>query len=167
MNTEIRQLRSTKPLNSLSVIVLAGLLAGTLDAMAAVIQYVVTTGGSPVRVFVYIASGVFGRDAFSRGQMVALWGILFHYTIAFSWTIFFFFAYPRIKVLSDNRLLVGVLYGLFIWLVMNLVVLPLSNVPSLHYYPVRVVSGIVILMVCVGLPIVLMVSSYYTRKGMQ
>ena len=165
MSTEIRRLRSSKPLNALSAIVLAGLLSGTLDGTAAVIQYVMTTGGSPVRVFVYIASGVFGRTAFSRGISIGLWGVLFHYLIAFSWTVAFFIVYPRIKTFARNRLITGLLFGLVIWLVMNLLVLPLSNVPPLHFNPLRVVLGIAILMLCVGLPIVWLISGYYAAKG--
>jgi hypothetical protein len=164
MNTEIRQLRSSKPLNALSAIVLAGLLSGTLDGTAAVIQYVITRGGSPVRVFVYIASGVFGREAFSRGISIALWGVVFHYLIAFSWTVAFFILYPRIKALAGNRVITGLLYGLVIWLVMNLVVLPLSNVRPPPFDPVRVVMGIAILMLCVGLPIVWLISGYYAGR---
>ena len=165
METEIRQLRSTKSLNAASVIVLAGLLTGTLDGMAAIIQYVVIRGGSPVNVFVHIASGVFGSAAFSRGISVALWGVFFHYCIAFIWAVIFFQVYPRIAFLARNRLVTGLLLGLFIWLVMNLVVLPLSNVPPLRFNPVRVSLGIIILMLCVGLPITWLTAGYYARKA--
>ncbi len=39
------------------------LLAGTLDAIGAIINYLVVYGKNPVRIFYYIASGVFGKEA--------------------------------------------------------------------------------------------------------
>jgi hypothetical protein len=149
--------------NILSVIILTGLLAGTLDGTAAVLQYVLLSGGSPARVFFYIASGWFGRAAFSAGKSVALWGILFHYLIAFAWTILYFVVYPKIKLLLKNTFLNGIAYGLFIWLVMNLIVLPLSNVPPSHFTTFRALMGIGILMICVGLPIAWMTARHYSR----
>ena len=49
-----------------------GLLVGTFDAIAAVIQYIIPTIRNPVRIFEYIASGVFGMDAFSGGAVMAV-----------------------------------------------------------------------------------------------
>jgi uncharacterized membrane protein YagU involved in acid resistance len=101
--------------------------------------------------------------AFSAGKSVALWGILFHYLIAFAWTILYFVVYPKIKLLLKNTFLNGIAYGLFIWLVMNLIVLPLSNVPPSHFTTFRVLMGIGILMICVGLPIAWMTARHYSR----
>src|SRR5689334_21896350 len=103
---------STK--NPFRMIVVTGLLAGTLDALAAIIVY----QANPKRMFQFIASGVFGKDAFSGGVTMALWGALFHFFIAFCWTIFFLLLYPRVKILSANKFIVSIGYGLFIWLVM-------------------------------------------------
>ena len=78
-----------------TVIVITGLLAGTLDILAAVIRYTIRTGNSPVRLLEFIASAVFGREeAFSGNAMMGIWGLFFHYLIAFTWTIVFFLAYP-------------------------------------------------------------------------
>ena len=46
-------------------ILLAGIVAGTLDGLAAVAQYTMMTGKDPANVFVYVSSGVFGPSAFS------------------------------------------------------------------------------------------------------
>ena len=104
-------------------------------------------------------------ERLSQGPMVAVAGLFFHYCIAFIWAAIFFQIYPRISFLAHNRLVTGLLLGLFIWLVMNLVVLPLSNVPPLRFNPVRVSLGIVILMLCVGLPITWLTAGYYARKA--
>ncbi len=134
-------------------ILLAGLLAGTLDGLAACVDFVLRTGRSPVRVFQFIASGVFGAGAFSGGNAMAAWGVLFHYLIATSWAAAFVLAYPRLA--RVNAIVLGLLYGVVVWLVMNLVVLPLSNVPQSSPTAFGVAKGMVILMVCVGLPIAL------------
>ena len=38
-----------------------------------------------------VARGAFGREeAFAGGNTMVIWGVIFHYFIAFSWTILFF-----------------------------------------------------------------------------
>src|SRR3979490_753507 len=144
---------SNHPRSLLITILLTGLLVGTLDAAAAVVQFIIPTWRNPIRIFEYIASGVFGMNAFSGGSIMAVIGLLFHYFIATAWTSLFFTLYPRIPWLAKNRVAGGVLYGVFIWLMMNLVILPLSNVP---HFPIRIegaMIGMVILMLVVGLPV--------------
>ncbi len=142
----------------------AGLLAGALDGLAAVTYSYLMAGTSPVRVFQFIASGVWGKEAFSGGLLIAVCGLLFHFVIAFSWTTLFFFAYPKIPMLSKNKYLSGLSYGVLIWLVMNLAVLPLSNV-SQGSFTLRGVSvGVLFLMFCVGLPVSLIVHKHYSSN---
>ena len=154
--------QSHQPKVLLKTILLTGLLVGTLDAIAAVVQFIIPTWRSPVRIFEYIASGVFGTNAFSGGPIMAVMGLLFHYFIATAWTSLFFTLYPRIPWLAKNRVAGGLVYGVFIWLMMNLVILPLSNVP---HFPIRVSGaaiGMVILMLVVGLPISFCANRYYS-----
>ena len=152
----------TKPKSLFITILVTGLLVGTLDAGAAVIQFIIPTMRNPVRIFEYIASGVFGMKAFSGGAVMAVMGLSFHYFIATAWTSLFFTVYPRIPWLAKNKVAGGLLYGVFIWLMMNLVILPLSNVPQ---FPIRVTGaaiGVLILMLVVGLPISLRANKYYS-----
>lgn len=141
-----------------------GLLAGTLDGLAAVILYYAKTGNDPLHVFRFIASGVFGREAFSGGIPLALWGIGFHYFIAFGWTFLFFLLARNWRLLTAHWIASGIIYGLLVWLMMNLVVVPLSLVP-VKAGPKEwstILTGIFILMVCIGLPI-----SYSAQKYLQ
>lgn len=140
---------------------ITGLLAGTLDAVAALLVYQV----KPMNMFRFIASGAFGPKALTGGLSMALWGVLFHYIIAFFWTILFFFLYSRISRTSPNKYVNGVVYGLLIWLVMNLIVLPLTRVgqPPLALKPA--ITGAVILIFAVGLPVSLFVHRHYSRKS--
>jgi uncharacterized membrane protein YagU involved in acid resistance len=143
------------------IILFAGLLTGTLDILAAIIQTYLH-GGNPVKMFQYIASGVFGEKSFAGGLTYAFYGLAFHYAIAFAWTIFFFLIYPKMKFLRRNRLLAGMGYGAFIWIIMNLAVLPLSNVPQSPFHFPRAVTGMLILMAAIGLPLSYLASRFFS-----
>lgn len=153
--------------NPFKAIFTAWLLAGTLDIIAAIINYLIYFRENLIGLFQFIAGGVFGIKAFSGGILTALSGLIFHHFIAFSWTIFFFFVCPKVKILSRNNYISGLVYGIFIWLIMNLVVLKLSNVPNISFSITHTVVGIVILMFCVGLPIFLIIGKYYTPEMME
>ncbi len=144
-------------------IVLTGLIAGTLDAIAAI----VVSGSTPVQVFQYIASGAFGAEkAFSGGLTMVIWGVVFHYFIAFSWTILFFFLFPTISFLRKNEYITGLIYGIFVWTMMKFVVLPFSKIPQSPFNLKGALIGASILMVMIGLPISILTHRYYSkRKG--
>ena len=113
------------------IILWSGLLVGTLDAVAAIINYCIPTVRNPVRIFQYIASGVFGMNAFSDGMLMPILGLIFHYFISTFWTLLFFLLYPKINWLGKSWIISGLGYGVFVWLAMNLVVLKLrrSTIP--------------------------------------
>lgn len=142
-------------------IVTAWLLAGTIDIVVACLYYPVTTGVSVTRLLQGIASGLLGTSAFSGGAATAALGLGCHYTIALIWTVFFFIVYPRVSLLSRNRLATGVAYGVFVSAVMNLVVLPLSNVPHRPFSVPHLVVATLILMVTIGPPISFVIGRHY------
>lgn len=153
-----------KPRGAAPAVLVTGLIAGTLDIAAAFIQAYVSFGTSPERVLQYIASGVFGRSAFAGGLVMASWGLLFHLFIAWFWTALFFFLRPRIRPLRRNQYVVGLAYGIVIWCGMNLVVLPLSNIPPRTMTFGGVVRAILILMALVGLPISIMARRFHSTR---
>ena len=138
----------------------SGLMVGTLDGTAAIVDFLVSSHGDPRVVFRYIASGILGFHAFSGGFPVALLGIAFHYVIAMSWTILFFITYPRFRLLRHHWLPTGVAYAMVIWIVMNFVIRPLSLVPHLPWTLFKVVKSYLILAVVVGPPI-----TYTAKRG--
>jgi len=144
-------------------ILLAGLLAGTLDAAAAIINYYVATGKNPVIIFEYIASGVFGKRAYSGMQSYALFGLLFHFLIAIIFAAFYFWLYPKIKFLQNNRLASAVLYGIFVWLVMNLLIVPLTITHTWTFNIAKALLAVLILVVCVGIPVSFTAASFYKK----
>ena len=144
-------------------IILTGLLAGTLDAIAAI----VVSQASPAAVFKYIASGAFGAGkAFSGGDIMIVWGVFFHYFIALFWTVLFFFMYPALPWIRKNKYITGLLYGIFVWIMMNRVVIPLSEIPQRPFNLKSALTGMSILMVAIGLPVSILTRRYYLRKGM-
>jgi uncharacterized membrane protein YagU involved in acid resistance len=146
-------------------IVLAGLLVGTLDILAAFIDVYIATGKSPLIVLNYIASGIMGKTAFAGGAGMAFLGLLLHFVIAFAFTFLFFWLYSKSNLLSKNLVVTGIIYGVFIWLVMNLMVVPLSNVnhtPLSAMKIQKVLKAVLILIFMIGLPL-----SFITNNGLK
>lgn len=148
----------------LKQVLLTGLIAGSLDAIAACIQYVIKTGDNPAKVFRYIASAAFGKEALSKNLYgMAAWGLLFHMLIAFSFTLFFFLFYRQIKSLIKNKYLAGILYAICVWAVMNLVVVTIAfgRGISVKFPDALIAAGILI--IAIGLPVSLMADRYYNK----
>ena len=137
----------------------AWLIAGTLDILAACISYMIKTGKNPVRVLEYVASGAFGKPALGGGPMYAVAGLLFHFLNAFIFTVIFYYAWPVFRLVK-NRIVMGVIYGILVWLAMNLVVVPLSNTPKGPFSWSGAIQGALILIVCIGIPIAWIVGKY-------
>lgn len=148
----------------MKTVIKAFLVAGTADIVLALLKYYLESGNNPVRVLYFIASAVFGDEAFDGGTIMAASGLLFHYLIAFIWTILFFKWYPWLPGIKKNKWLTGLLYGIFIWLVMNLVVVPLSRTPPVPFDPQQMIYGLLILTVAVGIPLSFMIDQHYSKK---
>jgi len=150
--------------SALKTILLATLIAGTLDILAAVVSYSIN-GGRPINILYFIASGVFGKEvAYRSGEWMAFVGLALHYLIAFLFSLFLFLVYPWVKSFLKNKILIGVLYGIFVWLVMNRIVLPLSNTAALPFKIKGAIIGCLILIFFIGLPIALIVDRHYSHR---
>ena len=158
----------------IKAVLITGLIAGTLDASAACIQYYINTGNNPARVFRYIAAAVFGVQT-KTGDLYgwAALGLFFHYLIATIWALFFYLCYRPIKKLIENKYVAGVVYALFVWCIMNLLVVPLAFGTDLGmqakslFSLARLKNSLIamgILIVAIGLPISLMAERYYSKK---
>jgi hypothetical protein len=135
---------------SIRWIALSAFIVGTLDGLSAVIFY----KADPVRLFQYIASGAIGNEtAFSGGTATFLLGVLFHYFFATVWTILFFILYDKFRFVRKMRIVTGLLYGMMIWLVMNLVVVKLSRIhgPTPDFN--QMLIGASILIFAIGIPV--------------
>ena len=141
---------------SLKTILLSGLLVGTLDILSAFVDVYISSGKNPLVVLNYIASGAIGKTAFAGGVGIQLLGLLFHFIIAFSFTVLFFWLYSKNNLPSKNWIITGIIYGIFIWVVMNLIVVRLSYIPSAPLSamkPIKVLKSALILICMIGLPL--------------
>ena len=137
-----------------------GLVAGTLDITAACTYAWIRSHVTPVRVLQFIASGVLGADSFSGGAKTAILGLALHFLIATVAAAVFYFASRKWLFLVEQPILAGLLYGIPVYVVMNFVVLPLSQV-ALRQQPLSArIVNLVILMFCIGLPIALIVRRF-------
>lgn len=148
------------------IIILSGFLVGTADIMAALFNFYLNTGKPPFApVLKFIASGVVGRAAFQGGNSMIVLGLFLHYIIAFSFTLFFFFIYKKLKSLCKNWILMGSLYGLFIWMVMSFVIVPLSKTPPIPPGSFdKMIVSILILVCMIGIPLTLIASIFCSDR---
>ena len=145
-------------LKSFLISLLGGFVAGTLDISYACIYNYIRRGTRPAAVFQSVASGVFGREAFTSGARMVVLGGVFHFLIAIIAAVIYYLASRRLRFLIKQAVLCGVIYGVCVYLVMNFVVLPMSAIPfKMSYAWTPLVTGLLIHMFGIGLPISLAV----------
>lgn len=144
-------------LSALSAILIGGAIGGTLDITYA-IGFSAMRGVPPLRILQSVASGLLGAPAFSGGALIAALGFALHFFIAFAAAAIFYLASRAMPILTRYSIIAGLIYGLLIYAVMNLVVLPLSAYPRKVSFPLLVlVTGLFVHMFFIGLPISLAV----------
>lgn len=146
-------------------VLLAGIIVGTLDISAAMLQFFIKTGKDPFIVLRFVASGVFGSTAMKGGADMIAWGFLFHYIIAMSFTVFFFWLCSRRPSLLQNRLVTGIGYGIFTWAVMRFMVVPLSLTNKQPATLSGTLMAILILVVCIGIPLAYMAAAFRKQEA--
>ena len=147
------QLTATPPLTT--GFLQTGALAGTLDAVAASTHFYLNTGKSPAFVWRYVASALLGPAASTGGGGIIVTGIAMHYAIAFGWTLLFFLAASRFSALRSNPWVIGPCYGLVVWLMMTRIIVPLTRIgPPKTFNATQAAIGALILVACIGIPIV-------------
>lgn len=152
----------------LRAIFFTGLLSGSLDGLSAIVQAAIKGNKDPAKIFKYIASAVVGAQAYTLGNGMFVLGLFFHYLIAFSFTILYFILYPSLKKLIANKWLLAILYGVFIWLIMNLLVVPNTKIGVRPFTWSSVIISMLIIIFMVGFPITLLTKKYYDNlaKGL-
>jgi hypothetical protein len=147
-------------------VILTGLLAGTLDLFSAYISQWIKTGAYSAGMLKYIAGGALGLETSMKGgNGVAFLGLFFHYFIAMSFTVLFFLVFPRLKFLWYDKYLVGVLYAVFVALVVNQLILPLTPLPTKPFDLSNAVQAWFILSIALGIPIAVRAYRFYGVEG--
>jgi hypothetical protein len=133
-------------------VVATGLVAGTCDALGATVHYLANGGRTPLRIWTYVASAVFGPEAQAGGAPIMLSGLGFHYLIALTWAALYFVLAVRLRWLRTLVVPSAVLYGAFVWTIMNLLVVPNTRIPPRPFNGTQASIAAVVLMVCIGVP---------------
>lgn len=110
----------------------------------------------PVRIVQNIAAGLLGKRAFLGGEGTVALGALLHYAIMSVMVVVYYLASRRVDGLFERPWLYGCLYGLGLFVVMNLIVVPLSAVPKTPVPTSWIVSSVAV-HVIIGLAIALSV----------
>ena len=147
MNATV-SIASARQTNLLKPILIGGTIAGILDITSAFIS-----GGSQVPRG--IAGGLLGPSVRnSTGIGIWILGLAIHFFIAFSAATVYCLASRKLPFLKEDFVVCGMFYGIAVFLVMYLVVMPLC---AFHYagpYSLRgLLQGIIVHMLLIGLPI--------------
>ncbi len=134
-------------------ILVGGGVAGAFDLISAYVSY----GRNVPR---GIAAGLLGSSARQGGIGVYILGIALHFFIALSAAAVYYTVSRKLRFMIEHPLVSGLFFGIGLFLVMNLIVLPLSAIHFSGPYTYRgLVQGLLIHMILIGLPI-----SYSVRK---
>ena len=152
------------PRKTLLTILIAGLIAGTLDITYACIFSYVRRGVTPAAVFRSVAAGALGPGAREGGLKIAVLGLFFHFLIALIAAAVYFFASRILRFMITNAIISGVLYGAGVYFFMYGIVMRVSAIHSKTLpwsYPWQVlIPNLLIHMFGIGLPIALAVRRY-------
>jgi uncharacterized membrane protein YagU involved in acid resistance len=83
-----------------------------------------------------------------------------HFVIATGAAAVFYLASRKWMFLVEQPIVAGLLYGIPVYLVMNFIILPLSQVAQRPQPMSARIINLVILMFCIGLPIALIVRRF-------
>ncbi len=146
-------------------IFLALIIAGTLDMLSAIVIYdLVMHRVTTMQILNGIAAALLGKTIICNETLMAVIGLMLHYFITFCFVVFYFLLYPRIPLLQKNKIISGLFYGILVWCVMNLIVVPVATGNHYHFPLPAFLRQILPLIFCIGLPISLIASNYYTQK---
>lgn len=146
----------------LKAILSGGLIAGILDITAASVSSWLRTGRGPLSTFQSVAGGLYGAETFNGGYRTAALGLAIHFFIALTATAVYYLASRKLKFMVNHAIPSGVLYGIAVWTFMYMVVLPLSAWRSSvsSYTFSSVLTGVLIHVFCIGLPISLIIRRF-------
>jgi hypothetical protein len=137
----------------------AGLVAGTTNLIAAGAIF----GGTLTHGLQQIASGLFGDAAFQGGAGSAALGAGLHYFISIVAAGLYCVLALRWRWWRDHWLVGGTLFGVIAYVVMNLIVVPLSNAPNPNFALAIIAKELVAHTLMFGIPIAGIVTVWLRR----
>ena len=147
---------------AIKTVVCGGLAVGLLDGCAASLNAIIA-GVNPAIVWQYVASGLIGKSSYNFEWKSTVLGLLIHFFIAFSVTAIYYAASLRLPNMARRTALCGALYGAAVYFVMAFVVTPLSAAAIIPFSTRSTAIGLLIHIVCVGLPIAFITKRFAAR----
>lgn len=152
------------PRSAITAIIAAWLVAGTLDITYAIITWGPVFGkATAAQLLQGIASTLMGKDALTGGAPTALIGLAMHYGISLAWTVIYFFIYPHISLLARNKWISGIAYGVIVWAIMTLLIVPLVTGRAWHYSTIPFLKLIAPMVLLFGPAIAVIIGKYYVH----
>ena len=145
-------------MRAVRAIAITGLIVGAIDITSAII-ITISRGSTVIRLLQFIASGLIGPKAFAGGAATAALGLGLQFVIAFSLVAVFYDASRYLAFLRRRAVVAGLVYGLIVFAVMNLIVLPLSAAKPRHSLTGDLIQ-IGIHMFVIGLPTALLLRRF-------
>lgn len=142
----------------------AGLAAGLLDIVNAILFWRIRSGVSATAILQSVAAGLIGEAAFAGGAATAALGLALHFLIMLAMAAAYWLACRRFDWMLRRPVAAGVAYGLLTWAVMNHVVLPLSRAEPPPFIPAWFVDGLLAHVVLVGLLFAFMARHFAHRR---
>lgn len=136
-------------LSPLAAILLAGVVAGTVDIGAASL----ISGYDPLFISRFIAGGLLGKASLSGGVQTAALGVVLQWAMSIVIAAIYVLAGRALPVLRSQWPVMGILYGVPVYFVMTYVVVPLSAwhraphfalVPFLENLAAMMVFGVIV-----------------------
>lgn len=145
-----------------------GFVGGVLDISDALVFYGVR-GVAPEKLLQGIARGLLGSRAAQGGWGSAMLGLGLHSLIAFTAAAVYYVASRKIRMLRQRSLVSGLLYGVAVFLFMNMIVVPLSAIhrspTAMLKFNIVTINAVLALILFIGLPIAIAVKRFASTAG--
>lgn len=151
-----RSPRSAPPSRLLLWTLAGGLIAATLDIVYAISYWGLSAGVPAQRVLHSVASGLLGREAaLAGGAPTAALGLFLHCFIALAMAAVYAVAAVRLRWMRQHPWIASTLYGLWLFVAMNFIVVPLSRTggKGLPDDMTWIVLSVLVHVICVAWPI--------------
>ena len=131
-----------------------GLIAGALDIAYACVFWAISAGLPARRILQSVAAGLLGREAaIAGGNATAALGLALHFCIALTMAAIYFLVARRWTLLWRRAWLMGGVYGLWLYIAMNYIVVPLSAAGGGGSTdPVWITLSVVVHIFLIGIP---------------
>lgn len=151
--------------SKINVIIYLWLLTGTLGILITIILHkivlhIAASSDSPQN-FV----NAMLEEKLSSGSTAAIWfGLGLYYILSLCFSCGFFLTFQRFSLLRKNKMLSGLLYGIFTWTVLNYFLQATFLSKAIWSGLTDEILVLVVLMFTLGLPSALISGKYYSQR---